>query len=85
MYKAAYRDRDPHKLPISPQGDRLNHTPLAHTEVPQPEPQQNRHAQAVRVHKPNCGAEQPKVVLEGVCWGRSLWVGQVRGDGGGER
>ena len=81
--RKTHRDRDPHELPISPHGDRLNHTPLPNTKIAQGEPEQDGHADAVRVHEADRGREQAKVVLDDGR-GRVAGVGEVGDDGGRE-
>ena len=83
--KETHRNWDPHKLPIPPHRDCLNNAPLANAEVSQREPEEDGHAESVRVNEADGGREQAKVVLEHRGAGRLVWVREVRYDRGRER
>ena len=77
--RATYRHRYPDEHSVSPHRDGFDHRPaLADARIAQGSPEHYWHADTVRIHQPDGGAEQRKVVLDRV--GR-----QVGDDGVGER
>ena len=64
----------PNELPISPHGDRLDHTPFPQSIIPQRNPQKCWPSNAVSVNEPKSGTQKAEVIVD-------RFVGEVGYDG----